>query len=77
MESEGGKSTKKKRKINFSHVHEEYDVVDHYHPGTKQFEPSSKCKACKNIISGVNASNLKSHLKAKHNDLFLKVNSKF
>ena len=77
--SGAGQSSKSVRKSrnNSSHVHEEFVIVDQYHPGKKQFGPSSRCKHCQKIVSGTNATNLKTHLKSSHNDIFVKVKGRF
>ena len=73
--SEAGQSSQsgRKSKNNYSYVHEEFLIIDQYHPGKEQFGPSSKCKECSKIITGTNATNLKVHLKSQHNEIYLRV----
>ena len=54
-------------KKNYSHVHEEYEVVHQYHPGLEKFGPSSRCKECKKIISGGEADSLSENISAPRN----------
>ena len=63
MAGQGGK----KIKINYSSVHEEFDIVEnYYHPTLEVFGEARKCKVCKFVIAGKSSTNLKSHLKALH-----------
>ena len=55
MAGQGGK----KVKINYSSVHEEFDIVDnYYHPTLESFGEARKCKICKFVISGKSSTNL-------------------
>ena len=77
MASEAGERGKKV-KLNYSYVHEEFEVItSHYHPGLETFGEARKCKECGSILTGTNATNLKAHLKSKHQERFLRVKSKF
>ena len=69
--------SKKKLKVNYSSVHEEFEVFDYFHPGLETFTEGRRCKICKTVFSGKNSTNLKSHLKTKHNDAFQRVQSRF
>ena len=74
MAGQGGK----KVKINYSSVHEEFDIVEnYYHPTLEGFGEARKCKICKFVISGKSSTNLKAHLRAKHTDAFQRVQSRF
>ena len=74
MAGQGGK----KIKINYSSVHEEFDIVEnYYHPTLEVFGVARKCKVCKFVIAGKSSTNLKSHLKAKHADAYERVQSRF
>ena len=48
-------------KINYSSVHEEFDIVEnYYHPTLEGFgEARRKCKICNFVISGKSSTNLK------------------
>ena len=72
-----GQESQKKYKINYSSVHEEFDIVENYfHPGKEAFGEARKCKACKAVFAGKNSTNIKNHLQAKHKDVYQRVQSR-
>ena len=70
-------SNVKKTKLNFSHVHDEFDVIENFwHVGQEKFMEGRKCKECGAEFPGKNATNLKNHLRSKHDERFQRVKSK-
>ena len=72
-ESEEDCNAKKKLKLNYSHVHEEFVITERMNPRIDKFEMACKCLTCGQIISGKNSTNLKKHLEKKHREKFLRV----
>ena len=70
---ESHENEKKKAKLNYSVVHEEFEEVDVFHPGKQEFGRGSKCKECGTTLSSRNSTNLKKHLESKHKTIFQKV----
>ena len=73
--SEEDGHSRKKVKLNSSHVHEYFEITERLNPRTDKFEAASKCITCGHIFSGKNATNLKAHLEKKHREKFLRVKS--
>ena len=56
-------------------VHDEFVQIDVTpDPGSTKKKKSSRCKHCPQVLSGVNPTNLRDHLKAFHGSVYQKVN---
>ena len=72
-----GGSSAVRVKINVSVVHEEFLPIMMYNPKQAKQISGRRCKACGFEMMSSSACNLKNHLKAKHPDIFSKVQGNF
>lgn len=70
-EAEEKKSSRKR--ILSSAVHEHFHKVELSHPKTMDIVFGSECKYCERKLTNRVSTNLKAHLKAKHSEVFYKV----
>ena len=78
-ESEASASSsapKKKPKINFSVVHQEFEKIQIFNPKLDKEVTGSSCKVCQQTFMRRNSSTLKKHLEVKHPEIFKVVESK-
>ena len=70
MESQAsgsGSAPKSKRpRINFSHVHQEFDQIEILNARKNKNVRGSKCKHCGQSLQDRNSTNIKAHLKSQH-----------
>ena len=73
MESQAsgsGSAPKSKRpRINFSHVHQEFDQIEILNARKNKNVRGSKCKHCGQSLQDRNSTNLKAHLKSQHPEI--------
>ena len=73
MESQAsgsGSAPKSKRpRINFSHVHQEFDQIEILNARKNKNVRGSKCKHCGQSLHDRNSTNLKAHLKSQHPEI--------
>ena len=66
----------KKPKLNFSHVHQEFEKIKIFNVRKDKEVDGSKCKECGQTFLMRSATNLKAHLERKHPELHRVVESK-
>ena len=80
MESQAsgsGSAPKKKRpKLNFSHVHQEFEKIEVFNARKDKNVSGSKCKQCGQKFLDRNSTNLKAHLKSQHPEIHKVIQSK-
>ena len=70
-------SAPKKIKLNFTHVHREFEKIKIFNPRLGKEVDGCKCKVCPQTFMRTNSSTLKTHLKVLHPEIFRAVESKF
>lgn len=72
----GSAPKNKKPKLNFSHVHREFEKIEVFNARKEKNVPGSKCKHCGQSFYDRNSTNLKAHLKSQHPEIHKVIISK-